>query len=68
MGAAVQYQPVQQQSQYLRMRKVGPVQDAEYEKAGAKIVASGDSFGQDIVLKVRPPSGSEAGMLKEEST
>ena len=43
-------------------------QDAEYEKVGARVVAGGDAFGQDIVLKVRPPSEAEAGKLKEGST
>ncbi len=31
------------------------LQDADYESSGAKIVDSKDAFGQDIVLKVRPP-------------
>ena len=44
------------------------LQDAEYEKVGARIAAQGEAFGQDIVLKVRPPSEAEAGKLKEGST
>lgn len=31
------------------------VQDAEYEKAGAKLVSAEEAFASDIVLKVRPP-------------
>lgn len=31
-------------------------QDAEYEAAGATIGSAKDAFGQDIVLKIRPPS------------
>ena len=43
--------------------------DAEYEKAGAKIVASAaDAFDADIVLKVRSPADSERGFLKSGST
>src|SRR5262245_56526303 len=43
--------------------------DAEYTKAGAKIVGSAaEAFGADVVLKVRAPSDQEVGMLKPGST
>lgn len=42
------------------------LQDADYEASGAKIVDTKDAFGQDIVLKVRPPKiDPEAGQFKE---
>ncbi len=43
--------------------------DADYEKAGAKIVASAaEAFDADIVLKVRSPSTEELPHLKANST
>lgn len=42
------------------------LQDADYEKAGARIASAADAFGQDIVLKVRPPdAATEVGHFKE---
>lgn len=42
------------------------MQDEEYIKAGATIGSTTDAFGQDIVLKVRPPSlDKEVGLFKE---
>jgi proton-translocating NAD(P)+ transhydrogenase subunit alpha len=42
--------------------------DAEYEKAGARIVASAaEAFDADIVLKVRAPAENELGFLKEKT-
>ncbi len=44
------------------------LQDADYETSGAKIVDTQDAFGQDIVLKVRPPKiDQEAGHFKDGS-
>ena len=43
--------------------------DAEYEKAGGKIVAAAeDAYDADIVLKVRPLLENEVGLLKQGST
>src|SRR5262245_59217394 len=43
--------------------------DAEYEKAGAKVVASAaEAFDADVVLKVRSPSAEELQYLKANST
>ncbi|PRW58593.1 NAD(P) mitochondrial isoform A [Chlorella sorokiniana] len=40
--------------------------DEEYKAAGATIGSTSDAFGQDIVLKIRPPSvASEVGLFKE---
>jgi hypothetical protein len=40
--------------------------DADYEAAGATLGSTGDAFGQDIVLKVRPPDArAEVGLFKE---
>ena len=45
------------------------VPDAEYQAAGAKIVASAqEAYGADVVLKVRGPQESEVGMLKRGAT
>ena len=42
------------------------LQDEDYETSGAKIVNTKDAFGQDIVLKVRPPKiDPEAGQFKD---
>ena len=42
------------------------LQDADYEASGAKIVDTKEAFGQDIVLKVRPPKiEPEAGQFKD---
>ena len=42
--------------------------DAEYEKAGAKIVTSAaEAYDADIVLKVRAPADGEIPLLKEKS-
>ncbi len=42
--------------------------DAEYQKAGAQIVASAaEAYDADIVLKVRAPQESEVGLLKHGS-
>ena len=44
------------------------LQDADYESSGGKIVDSKDAFGQDIVLKVRPPKlDQEVGHFKDGS-
>jgi len=40
------------------------VSDAGYEAAGAKIVSADAWTSADLVLKVQPPSASEAGSLK----
>ena len=43
--------------------------DADYEKAGAKIVASAaEAFDAEIVLKVRAPQDNEIAFLKANST
>lgn len=42
------------------------LQDEDYEASGAKIVSTKEAFGQDIVLKVRPPKiDPEAGQFKD---
>lgn len=42
------------------------LQDEDYETSGAKIVSTKEAFGQDIVLKVRPPKiDPEAGHFKD---
>lgn len=42
--------------------------DADYESSGGKIVDNKDAFGQDIVLKVRPPKlDQEVGHFKDGS-
>lgn len=42
------------------------MQDGDYEASGAKIVSTKEAFGQDIVLKVRPPKiDPEAGQFKD---
>jgi NAD/NADP transhydrogenase alpha subunit len=41
------------------------VQDEEYEAAGAKIVDHRTALGQDIVLKIRPPTLQEVDSMKE---
>ncbi len=44
------------------------LQDADYESSGGKIVDNKDAFGQDIVLKVRPPKlDQEVGHFKDGS-
>nr|CDJ93500.1 Alanine dehydrogenase PNT and NAD(P) transhydrogenase domain containing protein [Haemonchus contortus] len=42
--------------------------DEEYASHGAKVVDKNDALKADIVLKVRPPSISEASHLKDNST
>jgi H+-translocating NAD(P) transhydrogenase subunit alpha len=43
--------------------------DAEYEKAGAKVVSSAaEAFDAEIVLKVRAPQDNELSLLKANST
>lgn len=39
--------------------------DEEYKSAGATIVDRGAALGADLVLKVRPPTLAEAGMLRD---
>jgi NAD(P) transhydrogenase subunit alpha len=42
--------------------------DAEYEKAGAKIVASAaEAYDADVVLKIRAPQETEVGLLRQGS-
>lgn len=42
------------------------LQDEDYQTSGAKIVNTKEAFGQDIVLKVRPPKiDPEAGQFKD---
>ena len=42
------------------------LQDEDYETSGAKIVNTKEAFGQDIILKVRPPKiDPEAGQFKD---
>ena len=44
------------------------IRDPDYEAAGAKVVASAaEAYDADIVLKVRAPTESETGLLKEKS-
>ena len=44
------------------------MQDADYEASGAQIVSNQDAFGQDIILKVRPPKhDQEAKKFKDGS-
>jgi H+-translocating NAD(P) transhydrogenase subunit alpha len=44
------------------------IRDGDYEAAGAKLVPSAaEAFDADIVLKVRVPTDSELGFLKEKS-
>jgi H+-translocating NAD(P) transhydrogenase subunit alpha len=43
--------------------KAGVV-DADYGAAGARIVSAAEAFGADVVLKVRRPSATELGMVK----
>ena len=44
------------------------LQDADYESSGGKIVDNKDAFGQDIILKVRPPKlDQEVGHFKDGS-
>lgn len=44
------------------------LQDADYETSGAKMVDNSTAFGQDIVLKVRPPKlDQEVGQFKDGS-
>lgn len=44
------------------------IRDADYQAAGAKIVAgAAEAYGTDIVLKVRPPAGPELEYLKKDS-
>ena len=44
------------------------IRDADYEAAGATLVASAaEAYDADIVLKVRAPTESEIGFLKEKS-
>ena len=38
--------------------------DADYEAAGARLVAADQALGADLVLKVRRPSAAELGSLK----
>ena len=41
-------------------------QDEEFKAAGARIVSRhDDALGQDIVLKIRPPTLDEADKIKE---
>lgn len=40
------------------------VVDTAYEAAGASIVDTAAAFGAEIVLKVRPPTTAEAGLLR----
>ncbi|CAJ0610151.1 unnamed protein product [Cylicocyclus nassatus] len=42
--------------------------DEEYAKEGAKLVTNEDAYKADILLKVRPPSLTEAALLKDNST
>jgi NAD(P) transhydrogenase subunit alpha len=39
--------------------------DAEFEKAGATMVSQEAALASDIVVKVKPPSDKEIGMMKE---
>jgi len=41
--------------------------NSAYESAGASIVGREEAWKQDLILKVRPPSMDEGGMLKEGS-
>lgn len=43
------------------------ISDADYVQSGAVIVDRTAAFGSNIVLKVRPPSDEEMGMLKKGS-
>lgn len=44
-------------------------QDADYEAAGAVLGSTGDAFGRDIVLKIRPPhETSEVSLLRPGSS
>jgi NAD(P) transhydrogenase subunit alpha len=38
--------------------------DADYESAGARLVAADEALGADLVLKVRRPSAAELGLVK----
>ncbi|VDK49735.1 unnamed protein product, partial [Cylicostephanus goldi] len=42
--------------------------DEEYAKEGAKLVTNEQAYKADILLKVRPPSLTEAALLKDNST
>lgn len=40
--------------------------DAEYEKAGAKVVKKSEAIGQsDVVIKIQPPTAEETALLKD---
>ena len=39
--------------------------DADYIAAGAEVKTASDVYSADIVIKVRPPTDSEVGMLKD---
>ena len=43
-------------------------QDEEYKAAGAELADIKGAFQQDIVMKVRPPTDNEVGLLKDNST
>ncbi|HSU24016.1 MAG TPA: Re/Si-specific NAD(P)(+) transhydrogenase subunit alpha [Variovorax sp.] len=40
------------------------VPDAAYEAAGATLTDAAGAFGAEVVLKVRPPSGAELGLMR----
>ena len=40
------------------------IPDADYQAAGARLGSAGEALGADLVLKVRAPTGAEAGSLK----
>ena len=42
--------------------------DADYAAAGAQVVDRAQAFGADVVLKVRPPTVEEAGLLEPSAT
>ena len=42
--------------------------DAQYEAAGGTIVDRGEAWHADIVLKIRPPTDDEVGLLREGGT
>merc|ERR1711871_951650 len=39
--------------------------DSDYADAGAEVKSAADAFAADIVIKVRPPTDNEVGMLKD---
>jgi NAD/NADP transhydrogenase alpha subunit len=40
-------------------------QDEAYKKAGATIADSTAALGQDIIMKIRPPTTQEVAQMKE---